>query len=95
MVRIIVILLIVAAALPLLVERTPSPCDALERRLVNMASRGADDPALANLLGGLAQQLTGGGLAEAAAKEEYPNLPAPLACYIIYYRAYYQSIVKA
>ena len=95
MLRFIVIVLIVVAAIPLLVEQTFSPCDALEKRLVTMGARGSDNPALAQLLGGLAQQLTGGGLAEAAAKQKYPNLPAPLACYAIYYEAYYHSIVKA
>lgn len=95
MLRFIVIVVIVVAAIPLLVEQTTSPCDALEKRLVAMAARGSDDPALAQILGGIAQHLTGGGLAEAAAKQKYPNLPAPLACYVIYYQAYYRSIVES
>lgn len=95
MLRFIVIVVIVVAAIPLLVEQTTSPCDALEKRLVAMAARGSDDPALAQILGGIAQHLTGGGLAEAAAKQKYPNLPAPLACYVIYYQAYYRSIAES
>jgi len=95
MLRFILIVLVVAAAIPLLVERTTSPCDALQKRLVTMAARGSNDPALVEILGGLAQHLTGSGLAEAAAKQKYPKLPAPLACYVIYYEAYYRSIVES
>lgn len=94
MFRLIVILIIAAIGIPLLVEQTMSPCDALERRLVNMAARHTDDPVLTGLFGSMAQQLSGGGLAAAAVKQEYPNLPSPVACYIVYYDAYYQSIVK-
>lgn len=47
------------------------------------------------MLGGLVQGMTGGGLAEIAVREEYPNLPPPLACYFVYYQAYYHSIVEA
>ena len=94
MFRLIVILIIAAVGIPLLVEQTMSPCDALERRLVNMAARDTNDPVLTGLLGGLAQQLTGGGLATAVVKQKYPNLPSPVACYIVYYEAYYHSIVK-
>lgn len=93
MIRLIVVILIAAAAIPLLVEQTMSPCEALERRLVNMAARESGDGVVAALIGNVAQGVTGGELASVAVKQEYPNLPPPLACYVVYYRAYYRSII--
>lgn len=95
MIRLIVVILIAAAAIPLLIEQTPSPCDALERRLVNMAARESGDGVVAALIGSAAQGVTNGELASIAVRQEYPNLPAPVACYVVYYRAYYRSIVGA
>lgn len=93
MLRFVVVIVIVAAALPLLVEQTVSPCDALEKRMVAMAAHGKSDPALTALLGNV-QNLTSGHLAEAAVKQKYPGVPSPLACYMVYYEAYYHGIVR-
>lgn len=94
MIRLLIVLLAAAAAIPLLVEQTMSPCEALERRLVNMAARESGDGIVAALIGNVAQGVTGGGLASIAVKQEYPNLPPPVGCYVVYYRAYYQSIIE-
>ena len=83
--RLIFALLIGAIAIPLVLEGTPSPCDALERKLVQLASESEQDL----VIGTLMQQFSGGGLAGALIKQEYPNLPAPLGCYLAYYRTWF------
>ncbi|MEP0322413.1 hypothetical protein [Bauldia litoralis] len=93
MFRLLLVLIIAAAALPLLVESTTSPCEALERRLAQAESRAARTSPLSSLLPSPAPQPSGSGMATVAVREKYPDLPPTAACYIVYYETYYRSIV--
>ncbi len=89
MFRLILVLIVAALALPLLVEGTTSPCEALERRLAQAESRKTG---LSNLIDGLTPQVTGSGMASVAVREKYPDLPPVPACYLVYYETYYHAI---
>jgi hypothetical protein len=58
MLRVIVVLMMVAAVQPLAVEGTASPCDAPERCLEFSAPRHTDDPTLSNFRGGVVQRIS-------------------------------------
>ena len=94
MFRLLLVLIVVALALPLLDEGTTSPCEALERRLAQ-AQSGGTSSGLSNFLPkpAPAPEVSGTGMSSAAVAGKYPELPEPAACYIVYYETYYHAIV--
>ena len=93
MFRLLLVLIVVALALPLLLEGTRSPCEALERRLAQAQARSTGAPGLSDLFPAATPEASGTGMASAAVAEKYPDLPEPAACYIVYYENYYHLIV--
>ncbi|MCB1486428.1 MAG: hypothetical protein KDJ86_12785 [Bauldia sp.] len=93
MFRLLLVVIVVALALPLLLEGTMSPCEALERRLAQAQARNAGAPGLSDLLSPSTPEVSGTGMASATVARHYPDLPEPAACYLVYYETYYHSIV--
>jgi hypothetical protein len=91
--RALILLVIIVAAgffgYPLLNEGSSGECDALERVALRVSvDKGADKAKPQDqVLGQVAQQFSHGELARAIVKDQYPALPVPVACTMLYWRA--------
>ncbi|MGE0225179.1 MAG: hypothetical protein AB7F35_13085 [Acetobacteraceae bacterium] len=94
--RIILLLLllaVVAMGYPLIQEDTTSECDALERIAVRVLADGRDtvgrpaDTPMGQMLGQILQGASKGQFAGIAVRNEFPELPASVACALLYWKA--------
>ena len=90
----IVLIALLAYGVPLVSESTDSPCSALERRFVVVATKGASEPgadpnvaSLGRAFLGQLQGVSNGNFAIEYVRHEHPNLPAGLACVEEYWRS--------
>jgi len=89
----LVLLLLVAGVgffgYPIMNEDTSSPCDALERAAIRTTiGLGHGQQQAGDLLmGQLVQGFSKGQFAAVAVKNQHPNLPASLACTMLYWKA--------
>jgi hypothetical protein len=76
-------------AYPLAIEDRSSECDSLERLVVRLAiginQQTAPNPDV--VIGQSLQGFSNGQVARAEAREQYPKLPASIACTVLYWRA--------
>jgi hypothetical protein len=93
-----IILILVALAVgffgyPLLNEDTTSECDALERIAVRVIAEAPDkrprpqDGVAGQVLGQLLQGASQGQFAQLAVRNQFPELPASVACALLYWKA--------
>ena len=86
LINLFILLMVGAVGYPLLNEETTSPCHALEKRFVMEATRGKPQNIDSAIAMGLIGQILTGNLASTVVKSEYPNIPPPIGCTIMYYR---------
>jgi hypothetical protein len=89
LVALLALVAVVSFGYPLLSEDSGNECDAFERLAVRLtlgtAPRRSPTPDL--LISQFLQGLSKGQFARAEARDRYPNVPATVACTILYWRA--------